>query len=192
MKHTDPAPAGHHRYTPEELHNEDVAHEHSDINVRAIALFAGGLAVVAAVVFVLMWGLFKFFEAQAKANDAELSPVAPPAAQMPRRTTDSPAFGNAPSPQLLTNEFMALERHRRTEDQVLKGYGWVDEHAGIARMPVAEAKKLIVERGLPVRADAPADPTLGTVRPVRGEASSGRTVDGPPRGAGLPNVSGRH
>ena len=53
-RHDDRAPAqqvhghgpGHHHYSAEELHNEDVAHEESDVNVRTILLFAAGLAVV--------------------------------------------------------------------------------------------------------------------------------------------------
>jgi hypothetical protein len=175
-EHGAAAHAGHHHYTAEERHNEDVAHEHSDINIRAIAMFTLGLAVVTGIVFALMYGLFWVFESQAAANDARVSPVAVPAAEMPRQTTGSPTFGNAPGPQLLTNEYMAIEQHRQREDQQLEGYGWVDERAGIARMPVAEAKKLIVERGLPARADGPADPSLGTARQARGEASGGRTV----------------
>jgi hypothetical protein len=195
MKRTDPpsrdtTAAGHHHYTPEELHNEDVAHEHSDVNIARISVYAVGLAAVMVISFALMYGLFWFMEDQAAANDPQLSPLAPASAQMPRTTTGTPTFGNAPGPRLLTNEYAALAAHRASETQQLTSYGWVNERGGIARMPIAEAKKLVAERGLPSRAGGTADMTLGTFRPSRGEASSGRAVDGAPRGAGLPDVGG--
>lgn len=193
MKPTDPrsaqGPAPAHHYTPEELHNVDVAHEHSDINVRAIIASAVALAVVGIVVHVLMYGVFVVFDNQAKENDPQISPLAAPAVQMPPNTIETPTFGNAPQPQLLTNEYAVLARQRQAEAQRLNNYGWVDEAAGTARIPIAEAKKLIAERGLPARAGTAADPGKGTNRPARGEASSGRIVDGPPRGAGLPEVA---
>jgi hypothetical protein len=41
-------------------------------------------------------------------------------------------------------------------------------------MPISEAKKLILQRGLPVRAGAVPDPSLGTRLPAAGESSGGR------------------
>lgn len=200
MKPTDPAPhkasagqvphgAGH-RYTPAELDNEDVNHEHSDINVRAIVSSAVVLAAIVAVVFGLMYGAFRVMASQASSNDPQMSPLAAPSVQMPPNTVENPTFGNAPQPQLLTNEYAVLSRQRRSEEQRLDGYGWVNEANGVARIPIAEAKKLIAQRGLPARADGAAAPTVGTNRAARGESSSGRIVDGPPRGAGLPEVGG--
>jgi hypothetical protein len=165
-----------HHYSPEELHNDDVAHEEADINIRALTLSAFALVVVVGFTAVLMWGLFRFLDDQAKATDPALSPVAMPETAMPPTTTASPYFGGAPSPQLLTNEPAVLKQVRESEQQVLHGYGWVDEKAGIARMPIDEAKKLILKRGLPVRAAAVSDPRLGTHAAAFGESSSGRKI----------------
>jgi hypothetical protein len=187
MKPTEP-PAAPHHHSPEELHNVDVAHEHSDINVRAIVMFLVGLAVLGIVVHVLMWAVFVVLERQAAANDPPLSPLAVPTTEMPATTRGSPAFGVGPAPQLLTNEPAALRQFRAQEEQLLNSYGWVDEQAGVARMPIEEAKKLIVERSGPVRGEQQ-DPQLGSHRPAYGEASSGRLVSGPPRGAGLPDLA---
>ena len=186
-KHHPPA----HHYDPAELHNEDVAHEHSDINITKLVVFALGLAAITAAVAALMLGLFRFLENQAESRDAAAapSPLAAPAAQMPAKMAGAPEFSPTPGPRLLTNEYAVLDQQRRNEEQKLTGYGWTDESAGVARMPVSEAKRLILERGLPVRAGNPVDPTLGTRRPARGEASSGRESSGDPRGAGLPDVS---
>jgi hypothetical protein len=191
MKPTDTRHAPGHHYDPAELHNEDVAHEHSDINISKLVAFAIGLAAITAAVAALMWGLFWFLEKDAKARDvaAAPSPLSAPAAQMPPKLAGSPVFSPTPGPRLLTNEYAVLDQQRRNEEQRLTGYGWTDESAGVARMPVSEAKRLILERGLPVRAGDPVDPTLGTRRPARGEASSGRSSSGDPRGAGLPDLS---
>ena len=59
---------------------------------------------------------------------------------------------------------------------MLHGYGWVNQGAGVARMPIDQAKKLIVERGLPVREGEEVSPTLGTRLPARGESSGGRII----------------
>ena len=40
---------------------------------------------------------------------------------------------------------------RSKEDELLGSYGWVDQRAGIARIPINEALRLTVQRGLPAR-----------------------------------------
>lgn len=150
------------QHQPGNEHNED-AHEHSDINIRTVLLAALALASVAAILMVAMWGLFNVFEHQAAANDPQLSPLAVPAGQLP------------PEPRLQTNEPQGLKTLRATEAKTLDGYGWVDEKSGVAHMPIDEAKKLLLERGLPSRAAA-VDPATGTHASAYGEASGGRRV----------------
>ena len=64
------------------------------------------------------------------------------------------------------------------ERQLLDGYGWVDKKAGTVRIPIAEAMRLTVERGLPSRAD---DGTSGQSatrrRSMPADASAGRTME---------------
>ncbi len=76
----------------------------------------------------------------------------------------------------MTVEPMHLAEVRAAEQDALHGYGWVDEKAGVARIPIDEAKKLTLERGLAVRPDPLTDERLGTRRPASGESSSGRNV----------------
>jgi hypothetical protein len=164
-------------YSSDEMHNDDVAHEHSDINIRAVIASAVVIAVVCVVTAVLMYGLFWYvLESQAQARDPKLSPLALPATQMPPTTTATPTFGIAPDPKLLTNEPTYLSEIRTREEDLLHTYGWVDEKGGVARVPIDEAKKLILERGLPVRPDPVTDPALGTHVPAGGESSSGRAM----------------
>jgi hypothetical protein len=159
------------------LHNPEVAHEHTDINVRAIIWSGVALVVVCVVTAVLMYGTFTIFESLAARNDPSVSPLAAPPTAMPVTTTESPSFGTAPNPKLLTNEPAALEKLRSSEAERLKGYGWVDQGAGVAHLPIEEAKKLLLERGLAVRPDA-IDPAT-FFAPAQGEASGGRTIGAP-------------
>jgi hypothetical protein len=165
-----------HHYTPEEMHNEDVAHEHSDLNIRAIVWSAIVLAAVCIGTAIFIYFLFNFFERQAKGRDPKLSPLAVPATQMPTTTNTTPEFGDAPEPRLLTSEPTYLRDVRQREQQVLHGYGWVDQGGGVTRIPIDEAKKLLLERGMPVRPEPVTDPRLGTYAPAHGESSSGRNI----------------
>lgn len=132
------------------MHNEDVAHEHSDVNVRALLMFCLGLMVVVGIVMTAMWALFGVFEARAAANDPIVTPLAEPTGQLP------------PEPRLLTDEPRNLQQFRTQEQEILDG--------------IEDAKKRLLEQGLPVRADAPTDPWLGTNSPARGESSGGRAI----------------
>jgi hypothetical protein len=54
-------------------------------------------------------------------------------------------------PRLVTSEPAVLADYRRKEDEFLATWGWVEKDRGIARMPVAEAMRIVGEHGaLPV------------------------------------------
>ncbi len=152
-----------HHHSAEEMDNEDVTHEHSDVDIRAILAFGAGMVIVAAAAFLSMWVLFRMLDAQAAASDPDVSPVALPAGRLP------------PMPRLLTNEPAALADLRGEEQKTLESYGWIDQSAGVARIPIAEAKKTLIARGLPTRA-VPADPSAGTHGAAMAESSGGRAV----------------
>jgi hypothetical protein len=42
-----------------------------------------------------------------------------------------------------------IRRFRELEDQTLDSYGWIDRQNGVIRIPIEQAKRLIVQRGLP-------------------------------------------
>jgi hypothetical protein len=70
---------------------------------------------------------------------------------------------------------------RTTESAELNGYGWVDRNAGTVHIPISEAMRLTVERGLPSRAQvAPAaDGTQRADAPgmMPSDSSSGRAME---------------
>jgi hypothetical protein len=171
-------------------HNEGVEHEHNDISVRALVSSAVILMVVMLVSMGLMWGLFSVFEKTATSNDPPVSPLAVPAGAVPKNTAMEPVFPpqTAAGVPLLTNEPTVLRTHRETEEKRLQGFGWVNQGAGVAHVPIETAKKLLVERGLPIRQGEAAAPTLGTRLPARGESSGGRIITAAPAGAPAENA----
>jgi hypothetical protein len=60
---------------------------------------------------------------------------------------------------LETNERVEIKDFRLKEEQTLNSYGWVDEKAGVVRIPIDRAMQLLAQRGLPTT------PKAGTVPP---------------------------
>jgi hypothetical protein len=89
-------------------HDATVAHEQSDVNVRAIAAFVIGLFVVGFIIHLALLFLMGFYQKEAVAADRAVSPLAAPAGTLP------------PEPRLLTNEPAALQQLRNEENAQLK------------------------------------------------------------------------
>ena len=123
--------------------NVEVQHEESDVNIRAIFGFGAALVVVAIVVHLLIYVLFGFFSAREGRSVPAEYPLA--AAQEDRVP---------PEPRLQTNPREDLSELRAKEDEILGSYGWVDKNAGVVRMPIDVAMKLVLERGLPERQES--------------------------------------
>jgi hypothetical protein len=64
--------------TPDVSHikNLDVTHEASDISVSGVLKFVVGLTVLTVVVFMLMWGMFRFLSAQETEREPPAGPMA--------------------------------------------------------------------------------------------------------------------
>ncbi len=61
----------------------------------------------------------------------------------------------AAAPQLLARPEGELKQVRQQEKERLEGYGWVDQTAGVAHIPVERAIEIVAARGLPTRAAVP-------------------------------------
>jgi hypothetical protein len=118
----------------------EVGHEESDVNVRGVLGFGAGLFVAAVLIHFMVWLLFLYFSGR---EAARVVPQYPLAAGEQTRVP--------PEPRLQTNPREDLRALRAREDAVLNSYGWVDKTAGVVRIPIDEAIKLTVQRGLPVR-----------------------------------------
>jgi hypothetical protein len=121
--------------------NPDLNRETSDVNVASVLGFGAGLIVAAALIHFLVWVLFMYFSTR------EAQRVAP---QYPLAAGQSERL--PPEPRLQTNPREELRDLQALEDAVLGSYGLVDKDRGVVRIPINEAMKLIVQRGLPTRA----------------------------------------
>jgi hypothetical protein len=120
--------------------NAAVHHETSDVNIRGIFAFGAALFVVAVAIHVFVWLMFSYFGAR---EGRPVTPEFPLAAGYENRLP--------PEPRLQTNPRQDLRDLRQAEETILDGYRWVDKNAGVVRIPIGDAMKLTVERGLPAR-----------------------------------------
>ena len=115
-------------------------HDTSEVNIRAVLGFGLGLIAAAGFIHVLAWLMFLFFAGR---DAVQVGLQYPLAIGQERRLP--------PEPRLQTNPRQDLRDLRASEDAVLHSYGWVDKDRGIVRIPIDEAMKLTLQRGLPAR-----------------------------------------
>ena len=112
--------------------------ETRDVWPRALLLFGGGLLLFLAVSVVALGLIF------------DTTPFWPQPGASSKANQESPALQRFPQ--------LDLAAFRKAEDKELQKLGWVDRGAGIARIPIGEAMKMVAGRGLPnwSQATAPA------------------------------------
>jgi hypothetical protein len=142
--------------------NPDVAHEESDVAVRPLLWFVGGLTFFTIVVCLAMLLMFKFFLNREMSQELAPSPLArqgeerlPPEPRLQlqrgwavttddgRRVDLSYSADNAGYVPQPWSEYLLVNEEWQHE---LKEYGWADEKAGTARIPVERAIDLYLER----------------------------------------------
>jgi hypothetical protein len=119
--------------------------EGDGVSYRGIVWFVVILTVTTLVCQVLMWWFHRWEYSRLENVGGPLAPYAasgpPPAPNLvPLNTLEMPEA-----------EVTYLQRFRESEDKILKGYGWVDQNAGVVRIPIDRAKTLMLERGFPVK-----------------------------------------
>jgi hypothetical protein len=132
----------HAAHPPHAGDNPAVHHEESDVNIRGILTFGVALIVSAIVIHLVVGGVFKYLDIR-EARQAQ--PEYPLAAAEENRLP--------PEPRLQTNPRQDLADLRGREEQALTTYSWVDKNAGVVRIPIDEAIKKTLERGLPARTE---------------------------------------
>ena len=120
-------------------------HEHTDANVSMIVQFAVWLTASAVIVHILMWFTFALFvDLRERTGPAEFPLASEQGARLPS------------GPRLQAKPANEIYDFHQQETAVLDGYSWIDKSAGTVRIPISEAMRLTLERGLPSR---PADAT---------------------------------
>jgi hypothetical protein len=141
--------------------NPDVAHEESDVAVRPLLWFVGGLTFFTLVVCGAMLLMFMYFQGREESQELKASPLARRGAE---RLPPEPRLQLAPGWQVQTDDG---ERHELSygvkTDHVpqpwseyiivgdewrreLEDYGWADEKAGTVRVPIEQAMRVYLQR----------------------------------------------
>jgi hypothetical protein len=139
-------------------------YEHTDANIFILAKFALWLLISAVVIHAGLWMAFYLFVEQRELKTEAEFPLAVEVSDQPRLPA-SPRLQRVPATEIM--EF------RREENKILEGYGWVDKNAGTVRIPIDQAMRLMLERGLPARPDAGAE----TPGMMPQDSSAGRTTE---------------
>ncbi|HXN21179.1 MAG TPA: hypothetical protein VOA41_00375 [Candidatus Dormibacteraeota bacterium] len=125
------------------LVHEDVAYDRSDVRPGSVLAFLLYLALGLAVAFLSAWGCLRLIESRTARFDAPASPLRQGIEkQRPPEPRLQGVIGHANDPQ------QDLREMRSHTEKDLSSFGWVDENQGIARIPIEEAMKLIVAKGL--------------------------------------------
>jgi len=149
--------------TPDVSHiaNPDVMHEESDVAVRPLLWFVGGLTAFTVIVCIVVLLMFMYFQRREESQELEASPLARQGAErLPPepRLQLAPGFGvksddgkfhdlsyqaktdHVPQPR---SEYLLIRDEWRRE---LEDYGWADQQAGTVRIPVEQAMQLYLQR----------------------------------------------
>ena len=125
-------------------HVHAYAHEGTDTSVHNVAMLAGVFVGLLIFGFIVGYGTFKILS-----PPESVSP--PPALVETSRTLP-------PGPRLQVNAPKDLANYLKQQQQTLDTYGWVDQKAGVVRVPIDRAMDLLLEKGLPVRAESGGGP----------------------------------
>ena len=141
-------------------------YEHTDANTWIIVKFLVWLVISAVVIHFGLGLMYGFLIEQSKETGVRQYPMAAPADE--RRLPATPRLQ-----QFAPNE---LYQFRRGEEELLHRYGWMNKNAGTVHIPVEDAMRVLVERGLPARAQDPVQP-VETPGMMPSDSSSGKVME---------------
>jgi hypothetical protein len=145
--------------------NPQVAHEPTDANVRAITKWGIGLGIfIVASVFVV-WFVFDALAAYIGGQSPQASPL-----------VDTRVERQPPEPRLQASPRLDVLQMRDRENLLAGSSAWTDQERGVARIPVEEAMRLMLQKGFPVRPQ-PVDAATATQRTLPSDSSSGRLYE---------------
>jgi hypothetical protein len=146
----------HHDYADGDLVNPETRHEDTDVNVRALLWFVVIFIVFGVVTHFVLLMMYHAFRQIETVQNNEKAPMT--ALQRPADAAIPPEPRLQPFPNKERTGVMIapnrntpvtdLQDMRAREQQILDNYGWVDPQKGVVHIPVEDAKKLAMQRGL--------------------------------------------
>ena len=166
------------------IRNEDVKHEHTDVAIGPILKFGLFLFIAAVVIHIGIYFMYELLEDRAKRADAPPGPFAEERSTIP----PEPRLHLMPGHEV--HPLDEWKQMKAAEEQDLSSYRLVDQKTGLVRIPISEAKKLVLQQGLPSRAQGapqgqaqggqPAQSTAATSeveQMIPTDSSSGRMLE---------------
>jgi hypothetical protein len=145
-----------HHHDEGELHFEQIQHhgvqyEDRDLGARGIIVFLIVLCVSGFVLCLMVWGYFDYHARHLKAVPPVIGPqiiADTPNAQI------NPPEQRFPKPALQTDDVRDMTKLRNDNNEQLTTYGYVDQNAGVAHIPIDKAMDQLSKQGLPTRQGA--------------------------------------
>lgn len=138
--------------------NEEGEFEREDLAAKPILIFLLVLTGICVLVALLLRGMYSYMDARENRNQPDQSPLVQQT-RADTRVVEPRDITRFPQPRLETNETMEINAFRLQEEQTLNSYGWVDQQAGVVRIPIDRAMELMAQRGLPTRPQAGVAPS---------------------------------
>lgn len=149
--------------------------EREDLGARGVFIFMIGLALVAVVIYFVIIGLYSFLDKYERSRMATASPLVSSNGTMSRVVKQEymeQRFKDNGVPMLEVNERGQFRDFLIKQENQLNSYGWVDEKAGVAHIPIERAMELLTQRGLPVYSQGAAEAS----KKVAGKLSAQKSV----------------
>src|SRR5215831_3882631 len=129
--------------------NPEVSFEPRDLSARGIFAFLIILAVMTVIFTFMLRGFYAFLDHYEQEHQTPPSPLV---TDVPNDTRHVPADARMkfPEPRLEVDERTQLNDFLTEQDDQLSTYGFVDKQAGVVRIPIEQAMKLVAQKGLPV------------------------------------------
>jgi hypothetical protein len=149
------------KYDP--LRNPEVDYERADLSAQGIVLFLLGLLVAGVFIELVLWGMFRFMAKsdvlfpQSQANPMmstqKLAPAPAPRSVLQNNPPEDVSI--FPEPRLQTRDWVDMDKFLYSEQKTLNPDQPFMDPSGAIHIPISQAMKLIEQRGLPVRPNAP-------------------------------------
>jgi hypothetical protein len=144
------------------LRNPQVDYDRTDLSPRGILLFLVGLLICGVFVELVIWGMFRFMAKsdvlfpQPPANPmAVTQPVQQPSSRSILQNAPAVNLDVFPQPRLQTNDVRDMSELLQSERALLNPPQPFKDSSGTIHISISQAMKLVEERGLPVRPNAP-------------------------------------
>jgi cold shock protein len=149
------------KYDP--LRNPEVDYERADLSAKGILFFLVGLLVAGVFIELVLWGMFRFMaksevlfpqpQPNPMMSARKLAP--PPAPRSVLQNNPPDDISVFPEPRLQTGDAADMNKFLYSEQKTLNPDQPFMDQSGAVHISISQAMKLVEERGLPVRPNAP-------------------------------------